>query len=118
MANLVGSIQKKRISSYTSKLRPMSFDKAIVEARRAYNLDQEKEILISEPLTIEHLKQFAYLPFEVGLLRLRGTHQWVMKVGKTEDVVLKFAVTDGNNETSLLGDILIHPESCVKNDFL
>ncbi len=108
LRNLIESIQRKKIDEYTSKLKVMSFDQAIAEVKQAFSRDEEKEILISEPLTIERLKQLAYLPFEVGLLRLRGTRQWVMRRGKALTVDLKFAVIAGDDETSLLGDILIH----------
>lgn len=125
---LIEPAQRKRINRYIAQLlirmEKADFASAKKRMEDAHKKGVVKEILLSEPLTLDYLKQLASWPFGVALLRLRGTDKWVIRTGtfgarsksdRHDYVDVRFGVHrdkggyfDDPVTLDLLGDIFIH----------
>lgn len=106
LKKLVYSRIRKERETYVNRLPKFDFEEAFKRILSPYT-QKGYDILLTTPFTIDDLRKIANeSPVEVGLFRLRETHQWVMRKGDAESVRDPWDVV-GPNGTAI-HDISIH----------
>jgi tRNA A-37 threonylcarbamoyl transferase component Bud32 len=103
---LADRLTQKRIDLCRRTTKKSNFEDALAVFKRK----PDRLFLLDAPPTEAQLMSLSSLPFEVGLLRLRGTNEWLItNGGEADSVDWKFNYPYiRRGEVSILGDLMIH----------